>query len=485
MITTDLSTLAANAAKEELARRSLLDFASFSYPGFETPPHIRYISRFLEELERGEIRRLCVALPVRHGKSVLCSQVFPAWFLGRSPRENVILASHSESLATLHSRVAKHLVEDDRWPFADVALSTDSASVQRWNVTAGGGMYAIGVGGAITGRGANLLIVDDALHDGLSEAERDSAWRWFREVAVPRLEPGGRVLVVNARFAPDDLAGRIQDSEDASEWTFISLPALAEANDPLGREIGSALWPDRMSIAELESRRVAMGSYAFSAQFQQDPLPAEGNLFKLAWFQNRYKELPQTFRETVHRGFRGRIEVVREEQDLIVVAAVDCAAKVTIASDFSAIVVVATDGRNYYIVDVVRERLEFADLLRKIVDAYTRHKPRLVYCEEASSGIPIVQEMRRTTGIPIVGVPPRGSKLSRAEATSALFEAGRIYLPESANWLDPYITEFTRFPGGKNDDMVDATSLAINSIQDTIEQRAKTSWIIGPADLGR
>lgn len=485
MITTDIAKLASDGAREELARRGLLDFASFVYPGFETPPHVRYIADLLEKLERGEIRRLCVALPVRHGKSVLCSQIFPAWFMGRHPSQNIILASHSESLATLHSRVAKHLVQDDRWPFVDVGLSTDSASVQRWNVTTGGGMYAIGVGGAITGRGANLLIVDDALHDGLSETERDSAWRWFREVAVPRLEPGGRVLVVNARFAPDDLTGRIEESEDAREWKFVSLPAIAEERDPLRRKIGSALWPERMSVAELESRRVAMGSYAFSAQFQQNPLPAEGNLFKTAWFEHRYKELPRSVRETVYRGFRGQTEVVRETQDLTCVAAVDCASKVTISSDFSAIVVVATDGRDYYVVDVVRERLEFADLLRKIVEVYGRHKPRLVYCEEASSGIPIVQEMRRTTGIPIVGVPPRGSKLSRAEAASALFEAGRIHLPDHAAWIDAYITEFTRFPGGKNDDMVDATSLAINSIQETIEQRAKTTWIIGPADLGR
>jgi hypothetical protein len=225
LIDEKLRPIMGQAAEEELARRRLLNFATRIYPGFETPPHLRYIAELLEKLERGDIRRLCISCTERHGKSVLCSQVFPAFFVGRNPKKNVILASHSEALAILHSRAAKHLVEDDRWPWPDIALSSDSASVQRWNVSQGGGMYAIGVGGGITGRGSDLLLIDDALHDGLSQAERDSAWLWFTEVAYPRLEPGGRVVVVSARFACDDLVGRIADSEEASEWTFVRFPA--------------------------------------------------------------------------------------------------------------------------------------------------------------------------------------------------------------------------------------------------------------------
>jgi hypothetical protein len=273
-----------DAVHRELARRSLLDFATLVYPQFETPPHLRLIAGLLEQIERGELRRLQISVPVRHGKSVLASQAFPAWFLGRHPERNVILCSHAEELAVRNSRVAKHLVSDERWPFA-VELSGDSTAAGRWNTTRGGGVYAIGVGGAITGRGADLLIIDDALHDGLSELERESVYRWYSEVAFPRLEPGGAVIVIGARFAEDDLCGRILESEDGPSWEVVNLPALAEEGDPLGRALGEPLWPARFSLSEIEMRRVAMGSRAFEAQFQQHPTPAAGAIFQRAWFE--------------------------------------------------------------------------------------------------------------------------------------------------------------------------------------------------------
>ena len=205
----DVKACVAQAAAAELARRNLLDFARYVYPGFQDPPHIRLLAAdLLERVERGELRRLMVNLPVRHGKSVLCSQIFPAWYLGRHPRRQIISTSHSEDLAVRNSRVAKQLVEDDRWPF-EAELSKDSTSSQRWNLREGGGCYAIGVGGGITGRGSDVLLIDDALHDGQSQAEMDKAFAWYSEVALPRLEPGGSVIVIGARFAELDLCGQI------------------------------------------------------------------------------------------------------------------------------------------------------------------------------------------------------------------------------------------------------------------------------------
>lgn len=201
-----------------LAQRHVLDFGRRVYRGFQDPPHIKLIAAELEAVERGEIDTLAVAVAVRHGKSVLCSQVFPAWCIGRHPDWMIGIASHSESLATLHSRVAKSLIEDDRYPWDDIAIATDSSSNQRFHVTsklrpAGGGLYAVGVNGDITGRGFDILVIDDALHDGLSQSERDNAWKWLTEIAVPRLEPGGRIIHVSARLADDDLIGRLLEAE--------------------------------------------------------------------------------------------------------------------------------------------------------------------------------------------------------------------------------------------------------------------------------
>jgi predicted phage terminase large subunit-like protein len=448
-MTADLREALLTASKEELARRRLLDFGRLVYPQFQAPAHIRFIADLLEKLERNEIRKLCVAIPVRHGKSTICSQIFPSWYLGRHPTESIILASHSESLAVLHSRTAKHLVEDHRWPFQDVRLSSDSASVQRWNVRDGGGLYAIGVGGAITGRGMNVGIVDDALHDGLSDAERDSAWRWFTEVFVPRLEPGGRVIVIGARFASDDLIGRIRDSKDASEWNFVRLPALAEELDPLGREVGAPLWPERISLAEIEQRRAMMGSFAFAAQFQQDPVPRGGAIFKAEWFEKRFDCAPTRY-------------------DAFHVMTIDGAWGSKASNDPSAIACWATDGRRYFLIDSVVQRLEFPDLVPLVMQCYRTMMPHVVVVESAASGIPLIAMLSRESSVPIVSSVPRGDKLTRASSVTPLFESNRVWLPRSAPWLSDWMSEHLRFTGADRDrdDQVDCTSMALRYLSE-------------------
>lgn len=445
---------AAWAAQRELARRSLLAFGELVYPKFEAPAHVRYIASLLEKLEAGEIRNLVIALPVRHGKSVICSQIFPAWYVGRHPDEPMILASHSESLAVAHSRVAKRIVEDPSYPFG-AEMSSDSASVQRWNVTAGGGLYAVGAGGSITGRGSRLLVLDDLLHDALSDGERESVWTWFQEVAVPRLEPGGKILIVNARMASDDLWGRIEESGMASEFEFVSLPALAGENDRLGRKPGEALWPERISVEEIEKRRELMSPYAFDAQMQQDPAPRGGRLFRTEWFeQNRYETLPPYVN--------------------IVFQSIDSAWRASASADRSAIATLATDGRDIYIVDVWAGRAEYVDLRRIVYEQYLKHNPRLILVEEAASGFALVNELRRSTAIPIKGMKPgRESKAARAEAVTNWFEAGRIKWPRSAPWIHDALNEFLKFTGSENgkDDIVDAVVLGVSVVRTWITNR--------------
>jgi predicted phage terminase large subunit-like protein len=434
-------------ARSSLARRSLIDFAQLVYPRFEAPWHLRRIAGLLEDVESGRRRRLGIAVPVRHGKSVLSSQVFAAWYVGRNPERNVVLASHSEELAVRNSRIAKHLLEDDRWPFPDVQLSADSSSAGRWNVRQGGGCYAIGTGGAITGRGADVLVIDDALHDGLSENERTSVYRWYREVALPRVEPGGAVVVIGARFAEDDLIGQILDSEDAPAWegNVISLPAIGDD--------GTALWPERYPLEELEMQRVAMGSRAFEAQFMQNPLSETAGTFKAAWMKRRYRDLQ---------------ELVPIPHHIQIVQAIDGAWKTGVSNDFSVIATWGTQGTDFILLDVWRKRCEFFDLKRHVVEQYNKHQPHMVVVEEQASGLALLSELRQTTAIPIVGRVPKGAKEARAELVTPLFEAGKVVLPADAPWLDDWIREHLRFPGGAHDDQVDTTSLALPELRDAV-----------------
>jgi predicted phage terminase large subunit-like protein len=386
-------------------------------------------------------------VPPRHGKSKLL-QMCSAWYLGRHPSRDVVTCSYSQELADRNSRLSRACIEDDRWPF-ECRLSAESSAVHRWNTNAGGGLFAVGVGGGLTGRGANLLVFDDVEHDAGSDGEREAVWRWYSEIATPRLEPAGAIVVVATRWAETDIVGRLLAAEDGATWELLSLPAIAGPEDPLGRDVGEALWPERMDLAELESRRVAMGSRAFEAQFNQNPLPATGNLFQRSWLRG-YDALP-AMRHTV--------------------LALDAASKTSESNDYSVLLTAGTDGLRYYVIDVVRGRWELPQLREQLVHAYSLHRPNAVIIEDASAGVGLAQELQQETNLPIIPVPARGSKISRAESVSPLFEAGKVVLPQPTlklPWHDDLETELLRFPNGKHDDQVDALVLALSRLRDLI-----------------
>jgi predicted phage terminase large subunit-like protein len=447
----DQAAAIANLAAQELSRRSLIDFARRLYPGWMNAPHLDLVAGLLERVERGELKRLIVNLPPRHGKSLLCSSIFPAWFLGRHPGRNVIMATHSAELSERNSRGARALVQDNLWPF-DSRLSGDSSSASRWNLDKGGGVYACGVGGSVTGRGADILICDDLLHDS-GEGDRESAWRWFCEIAIPRLEPNAAIVAIGTRFAEDDVFGHLFASPDAAQWTVVKLPAISDSDgDLLHRPIGSALWPERVDVAELEARRREMGSRSFSSQFLQDPLPATGSTIRASWIQRFDYDKPPSFDK--------------------VIAAVDTASGTAISNDWSVIAKIGCSKNAYYIIDVWRQRVEFPQLIKRIA-ALNEETPRpsTVYIEAASSGIQIVQTLKQSTRLPIVGVPPKGSKESRVEATTGLWESGRVYLPREASWLNDTEKCLLSFPNGVFDDVTDAVTLGLSSLS-----VARKSW---------
>jgi predicted phage terminase large subunit-like protein len=445
-VTADLRDALLTASREELARRRLGDFIALLEPSYERARHTQTICDHLEAVERGELDRLIVTMPPRHGKTLHVSQALPAWALGRHPRRQIILASYGAELAEGNSRRARAYMRSDRWPF-ECKVSEESRAQNRWQTDAGGILIATGCEGGLTGYGADLLIVDDPIRDRAdaeSISTRERLWQWYSDVARTRLMPSGRIILCQTRWHDDDLAGRILNSEDGKRWTLLSLPAIAEASDALGRAPGEALWPERFPLDELPSvERGEISASSFSALYQQDPLPASGVTFQGEWMQNRYDVQPD------------RYVALR-------VMVIDGAWTAKTTSDPSALACWATDERRYYLLESMAKRLEFPDLVPLVVACYREWKPHAVVAEAAASGIPLVQMLARETSIPIVGIPPKGDKVARVQAVTPLFETGKVLLPKSAPWLDAWMEEHLRFPAARHDDQVDCTSLALS-----------------------
>jgi len=429
----------------ELARRNLGDFCALMDSSYESTRHTKVLVEYLESLERGDIRNLIVEMPPRHSKTYHVSQRFPAWYLGRHPERDVVLGSYSALLAIESSREVRRLASDPRWPFAAAKVSRESASVERWKMTAGGGMLASGVDSRTTGFGGHLIDVDDPFAgraDADSDVQREHVWRWFTETVTTRAAPNAVRLVTHTRWHDDDLIGRILNSSDAANWTVLSLPAIAIEDDALHRTPGEALWPERYPIEQLERQRSILGSTPFEAIYQQNPVPAAGGLFRAEWFEKRY---PSSLNPNT----------------LVRIQTVDSAWKTGVGNDYSVIATWGTDGRDYYLLDVWRAKAEYHDLRRIVVEKFSEQRPRALYVEEASSGHALLSELRQTTPIPIIPIRASGSKQSRAERATPFFEAGRVHLPEEAPWLPAWMREHLRFPADKHDDQVDTTSMAL------------------------
>lgn len=465
----DYSAALSSVARALLARRRLGDFIELLEPSYARARHTTAICDHLEAVERGEIDRLMIFMPPRHGKTMHVSQALPAWVLGRNPRSQIILASYGAELAEGNSRRARSYLRSDRWPF-ECKVSEESRAQNRWQTDAGGILIATGCQGGLTGYGADRLIIDDPIRDR-AEAEsasmRESLWAWYSDVARTRLMPSGRIILCETRWHDDDLAGRILNSDDGKRWTVLSLPAIAEENDALGREPGEALWPERFPVDALPSvERGEMSSSSFAALYQQNPVPAGGAMFKGEWLEHFFDKVP-VIRDEFRRPVAGGLGYIEEfvEQPPIVIQAIDSAWKDGPSNDRSCIVTLASDRADIYVTDVVFGRWQFTDLYKIVKELLRKHNPGRLFVEEASSGFAIVNQLRAETFVPVIGVPPgRESKVARAESVTGFFEAGRIRFPRAAPWLDELRLEFLRFPYGKHDDIVDAVVLGVRQM---------------------
>jgi hypothetical protein len=284
----------AELAKRELARRRLLDFVLFNFPDYKVNWHHRILIEKLEAVERGKIKRLIVTMPPRHGKSEVVSVQFPAWAIGRNSDRNIIEASYSADLAVDFGRQVRNIVASERYRFLfpNVSLAEDSQAKGKWNTNARGVYNAVGVGGATTGKGADLLLIDDPIknrQDAESETVRASVWDWYTSTARTRLSPEGAIVVVMTRWHDDDLVGRLLRSENAAHWEQVHFPAVATAKERF-RGSGEALWPDHFSLPILEETKRDIGSYDWSSLYQGSPLDSESQEFRKEFFHSRSED---------------------------------------------------------------------------------------------------------------------------------------------------------------------------------------------------
>ena len=399
--------------------------------------HHRLIAERLEEIESGKIDRLLICMPPRHGKSELASRRFPAWFLGRNPENSVIAASYNSELAGEFGREVRNIVADaDYEALFETRLAADSSAANRWHTDRGGMYVAAGVGAGVTGRGADVLLIDDPIKDreeADSELKRERVWQWYTSTAYTRLAPDGRVVLIQTRWHEDDLAGRILE-KSASEWTVLDLPALDEA--------GQALWPARYPQAALERIRTTIGPREWSALYQQRPVPQEGAYFERDWFR-WYGTRPK------HLRIYGASDYAVTDQ----------------GGDYTVHLVVGIDENDdIYLLDLWRGQTRSDVWVEAFLELVERYQP-LIWAEEQgqilkSLGPFIEKRMReRRTYCRREQFASLADKPTRARSIQARAAMGKIYLPEAPDWAGAMLGELMSFPAGRHDDQVDALSL--------------------------
>jgi predicted phage terminase large subunit-like protein len=416
-------------------------------PAFELSPVHKLIFRYLEMLLSGDIRKLWISTPPRHGKSTTGSIMLPAFALGRNAREAIIQVSYGSDLAEGFGRRVRNILSDPafRELFPTCQLSPDSQAAYRFETTQGGEYSAVGRGGPVTGRGASLLILDDLLKDQAeanSEATCRSIIEWLQSVAFTRLTPNGRVLAIATRWSERDPMGWLASQ---AGWTILNLPAFAEANDPLNREPGQALWPSRYPIEVLEKIRTDIGSRTFACLFQGNVAAAQGSVFKRDWFRH-YQAPPEKFKRIIQSW--------------------DTAFKSGATNDYSVGFTIGETDNGFYFLSRFKDKVEFPELKRQVAQQADFWHPHEILVEDKASGQSLIQELKLATSYPVIAVKVDRDKETRASAITGYFESGRVFFPEGAAWTSDLEDELASFPGGLHDDQIDAVSQALNRLRD-------------------
>ena len=456
--TVDISKLPADVRKQFLqlqvmyaekkiqgkAKNDFLSFVKCVWPEFIEGAHHRHIAKKFNDLANKKINRLIVNMPPRHTKSEFASYLLPAWMVGRNPKLKIIQVTHTGELAIRFGRKAKHLIDsEDYGKIFQTRLQEDSQAAGRWETAQGGEYFAAGVGGAITGRGADLLIIDDphSEQDAMSATAFENAYEWYTSGPRQRLQPGGQIVLVMTRWSKKDLTGILMNNQKevkGDQWDVVEFPALMDHGP---------VWPEYWNQKELEKVKATLPVGKWNAQWMQKPTSEEGALIKREWWRKWDKDAPPDLH--------------------YVIQSYDTAFMKKETADYSAITTWGVfypeedKPANLILLDCVKERYEFPELRRVALDQYKYWKPEMVIIEAKASGLPLTYELRQMD-IPVqTFTPSRGNdKHVRVNTCAPLFESGMIWAPEQ-KFAEEVIEECAAFPHGDHDDLVDSMTMAV------------------------
>jgi len=457
------------ARKQLKCQRSPVDFAEVISGGkYRRAWHIEKINDVLMKLYRGEIKRLIVTMPPRHSKSETCSRYFSSWWLGMRPDDRVMLASYESDFATTWGRKARDILEEVGDEIFGIHVSEKSSAANRWDIDGhDGGMVTVGVGGALTGKGANLLILDDYIknsEEARSDTVRNKVWDWWQGTARTRLEPDARVVIIATRWNSDDLIGRILDNDADDEWTVLALPAIAMEDEEFRKE-GEALWPSQFPLSELLSIRKDIGAYWFNAEYQCSPTSEEGNMFKRAdtryWSAGKGIDMNgKSFDGYLLHQVVGEAVPVKASQCWKFIT-MDLAASQSERADYTVVAVWAvTPSADMLLLDVARKRMIASEKIPTLRAMAELHKVDYIGIEKGSFQLDFIQRAR-DDGLNVLKLEPKGDKTERAHEASIKWKGGGIYVPKTnQTWLSDFLEELYAFDNGVHDDCVDVTSYA-------------------------
>jgi predicted phage terminase large subunit-like protein len=443
-----------NREKRDAAQGGLLDFVNAVYPGYKVGAHHKRLARLLEEAINGNKKRIIVNIAPRMGKSELVSYLFPAWFLGHHPDKKIIMATHTADLSTNFGRRVRDLVNSDdyRAVFPEVTLNQDAKAAGQWSTSQGGQYYAAGVGGALAGRGADVFVIDDPHSEQEAKTGNPhvflSAWEWFQSGPLQRLMPDGVIIVVMTRWSMMDLTGQLVNhmikNPDADQWEVVEFPAILDEGEANER----SLWPEFWPLEELKKKRAGMDTRYWSSQYLQNPTAEGAQIIKREWWQSWEEEDPPKCDYTI--------------------MSLDAAQEAHNRADYNAVTLWGvffneeTNQNNIILLNAWKERMEFPELKRAMLDDYNEWEPDTFIVEKKSSGAALYQEFR-AMGIPVQEfTPSRGNdKISRANAVADLFASGVVWAPIDRRWAQEVVQECSEFPVGTHDDFVDSTTQAL------------------------
>lgn len=462
----------------EYAKTSPLSYAETVSPWVTRYEYLELIDLLITQAVEGRLinqqtgkpyTKLIVNVPPQHGKSTLISEHTPGWFMTRYPDKRVAVVSYEAEFAKSWGRKARAHVKEH--PELGITVDPESGAADAWDVAGHrGGMVTSGIGGALTGKGLDLLIIDDPVknsEEARSKTARDNAWDWYQSVASTRMQRGGVIIVLMTRWNEDDLGGRLLQ-QNRSDWFHINLTALAEDDDPLGREPGEALCPERFTTEELEARRASMSTYWWMALYQGRP-STEGNgiyraPFRYWSFGALHGETRPTHVVLLPPAEGGQPPEYHDRKGLIRFQTVDLAITKKDTSDYSVVSTWdVTRSRELILVDRIRIRMDGSEHRHVVIDAFRKFKPRWVAVEESVHGMALIQELKKL-GMPVRPLKADTDKIARSIPAGDYCASGKVFFPKDAPWLAEWESELLGFPNGAHDDQVDTLAYAVQTV---------------------